>query len=80
MDNSLSDSWCPGRQLYWHLNAHTQQGLAFKVWGLAHKKHWRPERQSFHTGWFLLAATLKVQCQLININKLASGEEQIPSS
>jgi hypothetical protein len=26
--------------------------------GLAHKKHWRQERQSSHIGWFLLAAAL----------------------
>jgi hypothetical protein len=42
------------------LNTHTQltRGLGFKVRGWAHKKHWRPERQSSHTGWFLLAAPL----------------------
>jgi hypothetical protein len=33
--------------------------LAFKVLRLAHKTHWRPERQSSHTGWFLLAAALE---------------------
>jgi hypothetical protein len=40
------------------LNAQTQLRQAFKVRGLAHKKHWRPDRQSFHTGWVLLAAAL----------------------
>jgi hypothetical protein len=40
------------------LNAHTQLRLAFKVRGLAHKKNWRPDRQSSHTGWFQLTAAL----------------------
>jgi hypothetical protein len=63
------------------LNIHTQLRLASKVRGLGHRKHWHPERQSSHTGRFLLVVALKglyyciVQCQLININKLAFGEE-----
>jgi hypothetical protein len=70
----------PERQLFGFLNSHALLQLGFKVRGLAHRKHWHPDRQSSHTGWFLLAAALNAQCQLININKLVSEEEQGPSS
>jgi hypothetical protein len=82
---SLPHTWYPERQLIGTLNSHTQLQLDSKVRGLAYRKHWRPEHKSSQTGRFLLAAALNclillVQCQLININKLASGEEQGPSS
>jgi hypothetical protein len=47
---SLPHTWYPERQLFGILNAHTLLQLESKVPGLAHKKHWRPERQSSHTG------------------------------
>jgi hypothetical protein len=59
MDSSLPDSWCPGRQVIGTLNAHTLLKLESEVRGLAHKKHWRPERQSSHTGGFLLVVCTK---------------------
>jgi hypothetical protein len=43
---------------------------------------WNPVCQSSHTEGFLLAVAMEgrplifVQCQLININKLESGEDQ----
>jgi hypothetical protein len=55
---SLPHTWYPERQLFGILNAHALLQLGFKVWGLAHRKHWHPERQPSHTGWFLLAAAL----------------------
>jgi hypothetical protein len=55
---SLPHSWYPERQLFGILNAHALQQLGFKVLGLAHKTHWRPDRRSSHTGWFLFAAAL----------------------
>jgi hypothetical protein len=51
-------TWYPKRQLFGTRNAHTLLQLVSEVRGLANKKRWRPERQSFHTGWFLLAAAL----------------------
>jgi hypothetical protein len=54
-ERSLLHTWHPEHQLLRTLNAHT---LKSKVRGLAHKKRWRWERQSSHTGWFLLAAAL----------------------
>jgi hypothetical protein len=74
--------WNPERQLIGTMNAHTLLQLESKVRALAHKKHWRPDRQSSHTGRFILAVAMKalslllVQYQLISINKLESGKEQ----
>jgi hypothetical protein len=65
------------------LNAHTQLRLASKERGFGAQKHKHLERQSSHTGRFLLADALNcillAQCQLININKLASNKEQSPT-
>jgi hypothetical protein len=55
---SLPHTWYPERQLFGILNAHNPLQLESKVQGLAYRIHWRPERQSFHTGRFLLAAAL----------------------
>jgi hypothetical protein len=56
---SLQHTWYPERQLFGILNAHALLQLGVKVRGLAHRKHWHLDRQSSHTGWFLLAAALK---------------------
>jgi hypothetical protein len=50
------------------LNAHTLLQLESKVRELVHKKRWRPERQSSHTGWFLLAAALNGLYYLSNVS------------
>jgi hypothetical protein len=55
---SLSDTWNPERQLIGTLNAHSLLQLESKVRGMAYRIHWRPERQSSHSGRFLLAAAL----------------------
>jgi hypothetical protein len=55
---SLPHTWYPERQLFGILNAHALLQVGVKVRGFAHRKHWRPDHQSSHTGWFLLAAAL----------------------
>jgi hypothetical protein len=56
---SLPHTWYPDRQFCGTRNAHTLLQLESKVRGLVHQKHWRPERQSSHTGWFLLVVAMK---------------------
>jgi hypothetical protein len=51
-------TWYPERQLNRTLNAQNLLQLDSKVRGLAYRKHWRPERQSSHTGQFLLPYAL----------------------
>jgi hypothetical protein len=60
------------------LNAHTRLRGTSKVRELTHRKHWRLSitLEDCCSEWPILL----VQCQLINVNKLASGEEQGPSS
>jgi hypothetical protein len=55
---SLLHTWYPEPQLFGILNAHTLLQLDSKVRGFAYRIHWRPERQSSHTGKFLLATAL----------------------
>jgi hypothetical protein len=70
MDSSLPDSWCQGRQLYWHPERSHSAETGVYSEGWAHKKSERPERQSSHTGWFLLAAALNGLYDWSNVNGL----------
>jgi hypothetical protein len=36
-----------------------ETGVYSKVWGLAHRKQWYPERPTLHTGGFLLVVAPK---------------------
>jgi hypothetical protein len=65
---SVSDTWNPERQLIGTLTAQTLLQLESKVRGLAHRKHWRPERQSPHIGRFLLAAVLNCPYYWSNVS------------
>jgi arylamine N-acetyltransferase len=51
---SFPHTWYPERQLFGILNAYALLQLGFKVRRLAYRTHWRLERQSSHTGRFLL--------------------------
>jgi hypothetical protein len=65
---SLPHTWYPERQLFGTRNTHTLLQLESKVRELAHKKHWRPERQPSHTGWFLLAVAMKAIYYWYNVS------------
>jgi hypothetical protein len=76
---SLLHTWYPERQLFGILNAHTLLQLQSKVRGLASGapilSHWK-----IFIGCCSELPILLALCQLMNINKLASWEEQGPSS
>jgi hypothetical protein len=65
---SLPHTWYPERQLIVTLNSHTLLQRESKVRTLAHKKHWRPGRQSSHTGRFLLAVAMKAVYYCSNVS------------
>jgi hypothetical protein len=56
---SLPDTWNYERTLYWHPESTYPVTLESSVRGLAHRKHWNPERQSSHTEGFLLVVVME---------------------
>jgi hypothetical protein len=84
--SSLSDTWNPGAnhmKIDWNPRHQRVSKPHCSGCECSAPDNWNPGRHSSHTGGFLLVVAMKgllVQCQLININKLVSGEEQGPTS